>query len=107
MAEYSISGVWKDVTGTITHYAIHASNSTTVFKGTKYSKAEAVALLSKPENTAETIIWNYENANWKVGAMIEVEGLGVNRYLRTRRDKTVRDNLDNLINYGWITDDFE
>lgn len=107
MADYAISGVWK-LNGTITHYAVHTVNKTanTFNNATKYTKADAVRLLDNNLNSARTLIWNYTNEYWDWGADIQVVGSGSDRYLRTRQDGTVRDNLSNLINYGWVTNNF-
>lgn len=106
MAYYAISGVWKDENDVITDYAIHTWVGYHIGLGKKYSKAQAIALLSNTQNSATTIVWNYNTALWSAGASVHVDGFGANRYLRTQADSIVGNNLDNLINYGWITDDF-
>ncbi|WP_428068206.1 DUF3892 domain-containing protein [Chryseobacterium gambrini] len=106
MATYAISGVWKDNTGTITHYAIHTVNGNTLGLATKYTKANAINLLDNNQNSARTLLWNYTDQNWQWGTTVQVVGAGVNRYLRTTQDGTVRDNLAHLINYGWVTNNF-
>jgi hypothetical protein len=109
MADYVISGVWKDVNDVITHYAIHRRtgiNGNYIEKPQKYSKAQAIALVGNAQNSVFTVIWNYQTALWYTGALIQVVGSGSNSYLRTNADSTVKDNLDNLINYNWITNDF-
>lgn len=40
-----------------------------------------------------TIVWTY--LKWSLGAKVEVVN---SKYLRTNRDKTANNNLDNLIN---------
>lgn len=110
MANYAISGVWKDANGTITDYAFHLitegtiPDRLTVGPAEKYSKAQAIELLGS--HLAQTAIWNYTEQLWELGAFVQVAGFFPNRYLRTIADLTVRDNLDNLINYGWITNNF-
>lgn len=109
MADYVISGVWKDNNDVITHYAVHRKtgfNGNYIEKPQKYTKGQAIALVSNPQNNVYTVIWNYSTALWSSGALIQVVGSGSNSYLRTNADNTVRDNLDNLINYNWITNDF-
>lgn len=36
------------------------------------------------------------------GADVGFEKGGENEYLRTHKDKTVTNNLDNMLNMGWI-----
>jgi hypothetical protein len=37
------------------------------------------------------------------GQPFQVVGTGTNRYLRTTQDGTVRDNLNHLIDYSFVT----
>ncbi|MCD0456327.1 DUF3892 domain-containing protein [Chryseobacterium sp. LC2016-27] len=108
MANYTISGIWKDTNGVITHYAVHEfdDGTNTAELATKMSKAAAIQLLERPLNNAITMLWNYSDEGWKRGTDVNVVGTGANKYLRTTQDNTVRDNLAHLINYGFITDDF-
>jgi len=106
MAHYAISGIWKNGSGTITDYAIHIADrkeNTVNTPAKKYSKAEAVQLLENSQNSAETILWNYTSKSWQWGTDVNVIGTGENKYLRTTQDGTVRDNLDHLINYSFVT----
>ena len=101
---YAISGVWKDTNGVITDYAIHLvikSNKPGMFivnKAKKYSKARAIKLVNA--HFVRTAVWNYTLALWDLGAKVDVVD---DSYLRSRADSTVRDNLENLLNYGAIT----
>lgn len=108
MANYAISGVWKNSDGVITHYAIHVHNiiNNTIGLATKTAKPQAVTLLDTPGNSGITILWNYNNHSWDEGTRIDVVGNYPNKYLRTYHDGTVRDNLAHLINYGMITNNF-
>ncbi len=99
MANYRISGVWKNNDHVITHYAFHEVTGTQHFKGQKTSKADAVRLLNIPGNEAITWIWDYGRAMWKDGAKVEVVA---NSYLRSYHDNKVMDNLSHLIDYDWL-----
>lgn len=107
MAEYRISGIWKNSDGVITHYAVHlrtknADGKTyTIDKPMKMTKAAAVELLQRPGNTAKTYLWNYTAAGWFAGGDVHVVA-GNPSFLRTSQDGTVRDNLLHLINYGYV-----
>ncbi|WP_300567823.1 DUF3892 domain-containing protein [Flavobacterium sp.] len=107
MAEYRISGIWKNDQNVITHYAIHSrtknqtGNSYTISNAVKTTKVNAVALLQNPANNAKTYLWNYARAKWEAGEDIHV----VNDnppFLRTNHDEIVRDNLLHLIDYGYV-----
>jgi hypothetical protein len=104
MAEYRISGVWKDSDGTITHYALHTRNAerNTLTRAAKTTKADAIALLEIKGSSAKTWLWDYVNCNWKVGETVEVVGNGANKYLRTKPDSRLTDNLGHLIDYKFI-----
>lgn len=108
MANYAISGVWKNDNNVITHYAFHELNDdgNTVGLATKKTKAEAIRLLDITGNSAITILWNYTNPGWNRGSVVTVVGVAPNRYLRTTHDGTTRDNLGHLINYGFVANNF-
>lgn len=103
---YAISGVWKNAAGTITHYAFHTVTENSFGKATKITKAIAVQRVDNPNNTATTVVWNYTTESWNWGEEVHVVGTSPMRYLRSNHDNSVRDNLDHLINYGWICNDF-
>jgi len=91
MAKYEISGVWKDSSGVITHYAIHEEK--TGWKGVKTSKSDAVKSVG---NMATTILWNYKTATWVMGEPVHVVD---GKFLRSNHDGKVSDNLAHLIDY--------
>jgi len=99
MTIYRISGVWKDDNSIITHYAFHRVKETSVGFAEKKSKADAVALLNNPNNSATTWLWNYSLGAWIVGSNVHVVE---KKYLRANHDGTERNNLDHLIDYDWL-----
>jgi hypothetical protein len=100
MAKLKISGVWKNDTGVITHYAIHeVLSEKSISRGQKTSKVDAVKLVSNPSNETVTWLWNYKTSFWMDGTKVEVVS---GQYLRTVHDNTVIDNLSHLINYDWL-----
>jgi hypothetical protein len=101
MADYRISGVWKDNNGVITHYALHKPSTTGYYRAEKKTKSQVLSILDTG-NTVKTWVWNYASSSWKDGQTVHPVGTGSNRYLRTDRDNTQRDNLDNLINAAWF-----
>lgn len=110
MAHYAISGVWKDTKGTITDYAIHLVTKNLdstkkgkyrVSKAEKYSKADAIDLVNN--HLVQTAVWDYAQELWILKAKVSEVGTFPNNYLRTDQDDTVKDNLDNLLNYWNIT----
>lgn len=70
------------------------------YPGTLYSRAQAVALLST--TTIYTLEWNYNSANWMLGAEVGTERVEGITYLRTGKDNTKSDNLTNLIDYDYL-----
>ncbi len=89
--DYVISGVWKNSGGVITHVFIHEKTPDDFKKGLKASGADVIKLINS-KKIVYTITWDYPNWNW--GAKVDV----VSSFLRTDRNKTAKDNLDNLIN---------
>ena len=106
MAEYRISGVWKNEE-IITHYAVHlrtrnASNDGYFIEhAVKMTKLATITLLQNQQNSAKTYLWNYTNANWRAGADIHVVNANP-PYLRTTHDGIVKNNLLHLIDYGYV-----
>lgn len=108
MAEYRISGIWKDGDA-ITHYAVHnrvknSKGGYIIEHAMKKTKAQTIAIVENSANVVETYIWNYTSASWSAGAPVHVVGTGSNRYLRSNHDNKTKDNLSHLINYGYIFD---
>jgi hypothetical protein len=93
-ADYLISHVNKNSSGVITHVVLHTDNDESVDGGVVKTEAEVVALL-KRGYTVKTIMWQYPK--WYEGAVVSyIKGVNYD-FLRTDRDKTAKDNLDNMI----------
>lgn len=107
MAEYRISGIWKDSNNVITHYAVHLrtrnvnNDGYVIAPAVKMTKAAAVALLQNQQNNAKTYLWNYTSAGWSAGGDIHVVNANP-PFLRTNHDGTLKDNLLHLIDYGFV-----
>ena len=102
MANYKISGVWKDGNNVITHYAVHTVGETSTSRAGKKSKENAIKLLETKGSSAVTWVWNYSSASWKNGEKVEVVNGSNGKYLRTNPDNTKTDNLAHLIDFDWI-----
>jgi hypothetical protein len=69
MADYRISGVWKDSDNVITHYAVRSRTKNangidyTIGNAVKMTTADVVRLLQNSSNSAKTYLWNYTTAN--------------------------------------------
>ncbi|MES2479069.1 MAG: DUF3892 domain-containing protein [Bacteroidota bacterium] len=94
-ADYLVSHVRKNNQGVITHLLLHPDNGDTIGSiGTIQTEAQVIQLI-KSGKTVKTIVWGYPT--WNQGATVNiVKGLN-GEYLRTDRDKTAKDNLDNII----------
>lgn len=101
MANYKISGVWKNSNNEITHYAFHEIVTSGITRARKVTKAEAIRLLESG-NKAITWIWNYTQAKFIDGELVEVVNRSSGKYLRSNPDNTTTDNLLHLINFDWI-----
>lgn len=94
-ADNLISHVRHDEQNRITNVILHVDQGETVSIGVSKTKDEVITLLKKGYEI-ETTTWNYPR--WFRGAKVDYvrESNGI-EYLRTLRNKTERDNLDNLI----------
>lgn len=102
MAVYRISGIWKNNSNVITHYAFHEVGANSISRAMKQSKAQAIALLESVGNSASTWIWNYDQARWNVGENVQVVNGGNGKFLRSNPDNELTDNLGHLIDFDWI-----
>ncbi|KOS07229.1 hypothetical protein AM493_15185 [Flavobacterium akiainvivens] len=104
MAEYRISGVWKDTNNTIIAYAFHTVNDTgaSASRAVKKTKAQAIALLEQAGNSATTWVWSYNKCIWIIGETVTVVNGSNGKYLRSNPDNKLTDNLGHLIDYDWI-----
>ena len=102
MANYRITGVWKEH-NVITHYAFHeiSPDGKTISDAKKTSKRDAIRIVENPFNLVYTWIWDYKNSCWKDGSDVHVVGT-INKFLRTNHDSIQSDNLDHLIDYSII-----
>ena len=99
-ADYLISGIWFTQIGNskyVSHVMVHVDNGDTISTpGKKWTKDEAIAAIKNGKSFC-TIRWNYNDAAWNIGAAVEYERVGGVEYLRTRKDASSADNLDNLL----------
>lgn len=102
MAEYKISGVWKDENNTITHYAFHRRTENGHTRAEKVSKSEAVRRLETPGNEAYVWTWNYSRSFWVTKEKVHVVDGLFEKFLRSNPDDTTTDNLAHLIDFDWI-----
>jgi len=102
MAQYRISGVWKNSSNVITHYAFHTVGESSVSRAVKTTKARAIELLEIYGNVATTWVWNYTQARWSIGETVKVINGGNGKYLRSNPDNKLTDNLGHLIDFDWI-----
>lgn len=102
MAQYRISGVWKDSNNVITHYAFHTKTVNGHTRAVKKTKAQAISLLETTGNSATIWMWNYKTCFWVVGENVEVVNGADGKYLRSDANSKITDNLFHLINCNWI-----
>ncbi len=112
MADYAISGVWKDSNGIITHYALHSFLFNKSSRVTKTSKActiklveERVQQIKNPENVVyenkvRTCVWSASSARYVTEEEIEVVDSPIGKYLRSNKNNNLTDNLEHLIDYS-------
>lgn len=95
LADYFISGVWKDSNDVITDVLLHTVNPDNSFQlGVKTSDTATISLIKKG-STVKTITWNYPD--WEIGALVGYARVKNREYLRTAPNSRIQDNLDNSI----------
>lgn len=93
-ADYLISHVKRNSYGIVTSVLLHKDNGdTTSLIGSK-NKDEVINLI-KRGFTVKTIVWGYPK--WSKGADVHIVMHGTEEHIRTDRNDTDKDNLDNLI----------
>ncbi len=102
MANYRISGVWKNSNNIITHYAFHKIGKESTSRAEKTSKVDAIKILEMYGNSAKTWVWNYKKAFWDIGEDVHIVEGKNGKYLRSDPDNTLTDNLNHLIDFDWI-----
>ena len=103
IADYLISGVWFSANGSkrVTHVLLHKDTDSGFELGQKKTEAEVIKLIDAGYSV-KTAIWNYKSAGLSEGAEVGYEEKGTQKILRTHKDGTVTDNLDNMLNMGWL-----
>lgn len=106
MADFAISGVWFSTTGgtkRITHVMLHMGKLPSIGRGVKTTEADVIKLIDSPgRNIVTTIKWDYSLAKWELGALVGVETVHGIKYLRSHKDATPTNNLDNLIDMSYF-----
>ena len=84
------------------HPITHTVGNITYFaKGQKSSEQFVINSIALNHEFV-VITWDYTGTLWTFGRQINVIHGPNGQFLRTVADKTVRDNLDNLINYTFL-----
>jgi hypothetical protein len=102
MANYKISGVWKNSDNVITHYAFHTVGEDSTTRAQKTTKSRAIEIVENTSNNVITWIWNYKTAKFTNGETVKVVNGSNGKYLRSNPDEKITDNLRHLIDYDWI-----
>lgn len=94
-ADYLISAVRHNVTGThIVKVQVHIDNGDTVGAPFEMTREEVVAHIDV-NKTFATIYKNVQG-NWQFGSYVKTVTINGVRYIKTRADSTMVDNLDDL-----------
>ncbi len=97
MATYYISGIWMNGDH-ISKVVIHKLLPNKIIEhGEHMTRAQVVGLVNG-QNSVYTMQWKYDGNHWTLGnAIVGLYPLNGINYIRTHKDATERDNLDNLI----------
>lgn len=102
MAQYRISGIWKNSNDVITAYAVHTVGDSSASRAVKMTKTQVITLLETRGNSATTWTWNYSTTGWSIGENVQVVNGATGKYLRSNPDNKLTDNLGHLIDFDWI-----
>lgn len=93
---YYITGVWKDKQKRITDVMLHQVYNDGSFetRGRKSNKKDVIQLI-KNGKVIKTLVWNYPG--WIVGAVVTYETVNNEEYLRSVKDASTKNNLDNSL----------
>lgn len=91
---YYITGVWKDSQKRITDVMLHQVYNDGSFetRGKKSNKKSVIQLI-KNGKVIKTLVWNYPG--WLIGAVVTFETVNNEEYLRSVKDTSTKNNLDN------------
>lgn len=95
VANYYITGVWKDAQGRISYVMLHDvfdNNNFNANRGVKTSRADAIRLL---KNHFSIMTLTFAYPGWNRGAYVIYETVGLQEFLKTVPNSTTKDNLDN------------
>ena len=97
MATYYISGIWQSGEH-VTHVVIHAITANkTINTGQKLTRAQVINLINGG-HSVYTMRWAYDGNHWNLGsAIVGIYPLNGVNYIRTHKDATEKDNLDNML----------
>ena len=102
---YFISGVWVSM-GKVAYYAVHEFLNPGVGSAKRFSKAEAIFLVEKPEIKVYVWGWDYKSSRFLVGKQIQVIGGYSGKYLATIPQDDKTKDLKHLINLSWFDRQF-
>jgi hypothetical protein len=94
-ADYLISQVGFNSNGKISRVRVHKDNGDKITHQGIYDVNQIISSI-KSGYTYKTIVWNYKKKAWSEGAEIHIVKDHL-EYIRTDRDDTAVDNLENLI----------
>lgn len=98
-ADYLVSGVFfitENNSRRISHVMLHVDSDSGFKRGIKTSEAEVIKLI-KAGKSIFTMTWNYPD--WHRGAEVTFEKTAFGEFLRTEKNSTIKDNLDNSFPY--------
>ena len=95
MAQYYVTGVWKDNQGEITHVLLHSLTGNDLNSGEKITGSDAIALI-KSGHTLHTLRWNYATATWTPGSRIVVVKL-LEEFLKTIPGTPLYEQIESMI----------
>ncbi len=99
---YYVLGVKKNQQGVITDLRIAPLNGNTLGQSITRTEMEVIQLMQNG-HAFVTSEWAYHNGSgWMRGADIQIVNGTHRKYLRSHKDGTPNDNLDNLLRFDWV-----
>ncbi len=92
--DYGISAVRYDGETHIDQVRVHKNNRDKVDKSEIWPRRDVIAAL-RMNFEIITLIYN-DQGQWVIGSKVVIDDIGGTDYIKTVKDGTTRDNLDNL-----------
>ncbi|MEP6683930.1 MAG: hypothetical protein ABJA35_11750 [Parafilimonas sp.] len=101
IVDFFISGVWKTKDGRVSMVFLHRNSNNELTDGLKVAIHNLNQLIKEGKKIM-TMRWSYESAKWHRGALLEVVIIDDEEILRTVKNSSSLDKLENQIDLSLL-----